>query len=252
MDLPIPPNTTDLDRLELEKLDERLILKDKKWYIIMNGIEYEYNNKQKRWIELNDDDDDDDDLNKQDIKKLKKDKLSEIKKEVNELKGFKKQSSGVFISNLPKTNITELEDLFTKYGKIKEDGIKLYYDGEKFKGEALVVYTNHESCDIAIEMLDHTKYKNQIIKVEIAKFSNEPRLLIKNMFRKLDDQLKEDIITDLNEEVSLLVDNSHLLDIKFKNETIILKFDDLQSCEMVNNKFNNRYYDGLKLETKII
>jgi len=128
--------------------------------------------------------DEEDKANKIALKKLRKEKLAQVKEELAKLKGQTAATgsvSAVFVSQLPKS-ITkeELLELFGKYGVISEDflthekRIKLYNDSTgTFKGEAVVFYHNYESVELAIEMLDGTKVGDATIKVEPAKFEQK-------------------------------------------------------------------------------
>jgi HIV Tat-specific factor 1 len=74
------------------------------------------------------------------------------------------KATAVFISGLPfSTTLTQLSSVFSKAGLILEDGdgnpkIKMYKNEQgHFKGEALVVYLQEASVELAIRLLDETE-----------------------------------------------------------------------------------------------
>lgn len=84
----------------------------------------------------------------------------------------------VYVSNLP-LDITEEEliTLMKKCGFLMKDPdtgqlkVKMYKDKEgHFKGDALVAYLKRESVDLAIQLLDESYVKNNLIRVEQARF----------------------------------------------------------------------------------
>lgn len=87
----------------------------------------------------------------------------------------------MFVSNLPlSTTITQLASVFSKAGLILEDGdgdpkIKMYKDEEgHFKGEALIVYLQEASVELAIRLLDETELElgsgEKVMRVKKAEF----------------------------------------------------------------------------------
>ncbi|GAA6017775.1 hypothetical protein JCM10207_000496 [Rhodosporidiobolus poonsookiae] len=73
-------------------------------------------------------------------------------------------NTAVFVSNLPEsTTVSQLVDTFSKAGLILEDvsgnhKVKLYKDEQgRFKGEALIVYLQEASVELAVRLLDETE-----------------------------------------------------------------------------------------------
>lgn len=94
-----------------------------------------------------------------------------------------KGNTAVFISSLPPTTTTEqLRSTFSKAGLILEDGdgvpkVKLYHDDQgRFKGEALVVYFQRESVELAVRLFDETELElgsgKGVMKVKEAKWED--------------------------------------------------------------------------------
>ncbi|SCZ90008.1 BZ3500_MvSof-1268-A1-R1_Chr1-3g01720 [Microbotryum saponariae] len=91
-----------------------------------------------------------------------------------------KANTAIFVSHLPATTtIPLLQTVFSKAGLILEDvdgnaRIKLYHDETTglFKGEALIVYLQAASVDLAIRLLDETELElgkgQQVMKVSEA------------------------------------------------------------------------------------
>ncbi|SGY18045.1 BQ5605_C015g07962 [Microbotryum silenes-dioicae] len=91
-----------------------------------------------------------------------------------------KTNTAIFVSHLPATaTIPLLQTVFSKAGLILEDvdgnpRIKLYHDETTglFKGEALIVYLQAASVDLAIRLLDETELElgkgQQVMKVSEA------------------------------------------------------------------------------------
>lgn len=75
------------------------------------------------------------------------------------------RQTAVWVTHLPEgTTVALLQSVFSKAGLILEDGngdprIKMYYDETSgaFKGEALIVYLQAESVDLAVRLLDETE-----------------------------------------------------------------------------------------------
>ncbi|GAA5863572.1 hypothetical protein JCM8547_007288 [Rhodosporidiobolus lusitaniae] len=75
-----------------------------------------------------------------------------------------RSNTSVFVSRLPpSTTVSQLVSTFSKAGLILEDvngdpKVKLYKDGEgRFKGEALIVYLQEASVELARRLLDETE-----------------------------------------------------------------------------------------------
>ncbi|KAK6457774.1 uncharacterized protein RJT20DRAFT_26406 [Scheffersomyces xylosifermentans] len=238
-----PSASSDLkDPKDLESVDSRIYLEQKsnKWIFEReeDGIsrEYEYDFESNSWILSSDDKeptetikrtvseaeiDDDEEANKQQIKRIRREKMQKLKDEISRLKAENKKkkdsssnkvSNAVYVSQLP-NDITkeELVETFSKYGILSEDfnsgqaRIKMYYNGDEFKGEALIFYHTPESVNLAIEMLDNTyirqkKDGDQHIKVEPAQFDNakprkvpEEKHVLSSEARKLLIQKKEEV-----------------------------------------------------------
>lgn len=78
-----------------------------------------------------------------------------------------RKNTAVYVTSLPlDVTVTEVHDVFSKYGVIAEEidtskpRIKLYSDDSgTFKGDALVVYFRPESVGLAVQMLDDTDFR---------------------------------------------------------------------------------------------
>lgn len=108
--------------------------------------------------------------NRDEIRRLKKQRLMELRTEVSELKLQAKriQSSDVeadsklncvHISNLPDDVLpADLKQTFSKYGLVAQD----HNEEDRLKilgnGEALLVYHNNDSVSLAIQMLDQSAF----------------------------------------------------------------------------------------------
>lgn len=267
---PPPPNAYQENPLILKTLDENISFDNEKnqWVFTKDGQEYQYNYIISKWLKIGkhtlDEEELEEEANKEELKQIKKQKLEELKKRLNHLK--KPSNTGIFISNLPDTNKLELAELFSKYGAIAKDHseelkIKLYEDNGQFKKEGLIIFENEKSVDLAVQMMDGTTYKDHKIKVEVAKFKKqadelknkfyEKVVVIENMFRKseFDESLKADIEEDINEEITKY-DLDDLVKINwFKKDAVItVRFKTIDLASKVIEKFNDRYYDGLKLK----
>ncbi|KAG7662116.1 uncharacterized protein J8A68_004378 [[Candida] subhashii] len=210
-DRPPLPSAVKCKTVDLKEIDDRISLDQESdtWIFEHQDQEYQYDYNQDKWIQKSrkhkrteeDEDDEDEKLNKQDIKKHKKEQMSILKQRLAKLKQEHKQGStqpskegeetknknhAVFISNLPLDSTEEqIIEQFSKYGLISEDfktgkpRVKLYYqDDGKFKGEALVIYHNPESVTMAIEMADGTHFGtelNEKISVQPASFKNNDK-----------------------------------------------------------------------------
>lgn len=199
-DAPPHPSVVENDPAVIKNVDERLSYeKESQQWVFerkegQSTVEYIYNFIIQQWIprpEVQSQKENDESINKQEIKKAKKEKIQAMKDERQRLRNAEKlgapSTSGVFVSRLP-SDVTsdELFDIFSKYGVIAEDfktnrpRIKLYYDQGRFKNEALVIYHNKESVNLAIDMLDNSKIRSSTdlepIKVEPAAFSGEKDL----------------------------------------------------------------------------
>lgn len=185
-DAPPLPSVVASDPDILKTVDKRLSY-DKgssQWFFEVNNdnksIEYYYNFILERWIPKTENEDnerkrshedneetinEEEEENKLAIRNLKKQKLKEMKEQMNKSKtdGNKNKSevenTGIYISQLPQ-DITkdELMETFSKYGLISEDyktgepRIKIYHNDDK--RDALIIYHSKESVSLAIEMLD--------------------------------------------------------------------------------------------------
>ncbi|CUM50873.1 uncharacterized protein AC631_04755 [Debaryomyces fabryi] len=207
-DAPPLPSVVAKDPDILKTVDKRLSY-DKgssQWLFEVNkdntSTEYYYNFILERWIPKTENEDsdrkrsheDDEDTiqeeeeeNKLAIRNLKKQKLKEMKEQMNKSKtdgnmnksGF--ENTGIYISQLPQ-DITkdELKETFSKYGLISEDyktgepRIKIYHNDDK--RDALIIYHGKESVSLAIEMLDDSFIRppsgkeQEKIKVQPAEF----------------------------------------------------------------------------------
>ncbi|EDK36087.2 hypothetical protein PGUG_00185 [Meyerozyma guilliermondii ATCC 6260] len=194
---PPHPSLVEKDPAVIKNVDERVLYEkeSQQWVFERkeeeHTVEYVYNFIVQQWVprpDLQSQKENDESVNKQEIKKVKKEKIQAMKDEIQRLRNAEKSSapstSGVFVSKLP-SDVTsdELFEIFSKYGVIAEDfktnrpRIKLYYDQGQFKNEALVIYHNKESVYLAIDMLDNSKIRSskesEPIKVEPAAFSEE-------------------------------------------------------------------------------
>lgn len=210
-----------------------------------------------------DDLDQEDKANKIALRKLRKEKLAKLRQELTELKQIPKDNT-ILISNLDEsTQELDVEQEFTKYGKI----LKIE---QKSSTSLLVHYENHESIPLSL-LLDNTSFKNSIIKVEKYSSANpssssltseqrdllqqkKRRLMkrsieIKNMFRpeEFNDDLKSDITLDIYDECKKHEIFSSIKSIEFINDIVKVSFDNTSLCEKCIEKFNGRYFDGLKL-----
>lgn len=157
------------------------------------ATEYVYNFILQQWVQRHEneaEDDEDESENKLEIKRAKNEKMQAMKDEALRLKLVEKSdgatTTSIFVSGLP-PDVTseELNEVFSKYGVISEDfktglpRIKLYYENDQFKNEALVTYHNKESVNLAVDMLDKTKIRPskhlQPISVQMATFQEEKR-----------------------------------------------------------------------------
>ncbi|KAK4047460.1 hypothetical protein OIV83_005372 [Microbotryomycetes sp. JL201] len=95
-----------------------------------------------------------------------------------------KSSRAVFVSQLPLTaTVDQIKSVFSKAGLIMEDAdgeprIKMYKDDKGlFKGEALVVYLQEASVDLATRLLDETELElgsgQGVMKVKKAEWSKD-------------------------------------------------------------------------------
>lgn len=205
-DAPPLPSLVNKDPDILKTVDERLSYdkSSSQWFFEVNNdnksTEYYYNFILERWIPTADVDNngrkrsheddtihDEEEENKLAIKNLKKQKLKEMKEQMNKSKADGNnnkstfENTGVYVSQLPR-DITkdELMDTFSKYGLISEDyktgepRIKIYHNDDQ--RDALIIYHSKESVSLAIEMLDESfirppPSKDQTkIKVEPAEF----------------------------------------------------------------------------------
>ncbi|BGP20206.1 hypothetical protein JCM10213_005939 [Rhodosporidiobolus nylandii] len=92
-------------------------------------------------------------------------------------------NTAVFVSNLPETaTVKQLVETFSKAGLILEDvngdpKVKLYKDADgRFKGEALVVYLQEASVELAVRLLDETELElgsgAKPMSVKVAEWDN--------------------------------------------------------------------------------
>ncbi|EMG50319.1 putative spliceosome factor [Candida maltosa Xu316] len=176
-----PPHPSGLEKVDIKTLDERLILEKETqtWLFEKNGHEYEYDYMKSQWISTSKRAISDEDANKEDIKRQRKEDMSKLKSELNQLKK-RKRNTAVYVSNLPiDLTVTDIEHAFNNFGKIQvgKDGnlkIKMYNDDSgKFKGEALVIFAQPDSASLAIEMMDNSLFNGQNIRVEEAKFDEK-------------------------------------------------------------------------------
>lgn len=110
--------------------------------------------------------------NRETIKRIKKERLAQMREEIKKLKAASagsvltaaselSPSSAIFVSQLPEDiTLEELIESFEKYGMLAEDlndekRVKMYVDeAGAFKKEALIIYLNPASAKMAIDMLD--------------------------------------------------------------------------------------------------
>ncbi|CCE78720.1 Piso0_000749 [Millerozyma farinosa CBS 7064] len=302
--------------------------------------EYQYNFVLERWLPKVDNADgyydnlnhsgagiDEEEANKEELRKVKKQKLIEVKDEMNKLnsemyasKGGR-PNTGVYVSNLP-DDVTkqDIVEAFSKYGVISEDfktgeqRIKLYYENEKFKNEALVIYHNKESVELAIQMLDDSLLRvgdTKRIRVQPAEFQKESNSSVqekrqltaeeKKLLKKRKEQLQKrisnwddeesgvlddkavqikrkiwdktvvienmlhkseyeenalvelDLTEDIQEECDKIGIGNSITKIAFYDidEIVIVKFSNPQHSLKCIEAFNNRYFDGLKLNVRL-
>lgn len=181
---PAPPHPTALaENPELKaQVDDRIFLdKGSNQWVFESDQEYHYNFILQQWIPA-DPKRPNEEENKQAIKRIKREKLDALKQEVQKLKHDTPPTKGVYIQNLPDTTEEEVAAAFSKYGLISENlegrpRVKLYYDGDKFKGEALVIYHSDASVPLAIEMMNDTEFHpgSGKLHVEVAQFSEKDK-----------------------------------------------------------------------------
>lgn len=191
---PPHPSVIEKDPSVVKTVDERLSYdqENQQWLfeIVQSDktVEYTYNFIVQQWVPRLDTQvqkDEDEAENKQEVKKAKREKIQAMKDEIQKLKDAEGPStSSVFVSNLPSDiTVNKIHEIFSKYGVIAEDfkdgrpRIKLYYENEKFKSEALITYQNKESVRLAVDMLDDSKIRHSpdlaAIKVEPAIFNGD-------------------------------------------------------------------------------
>lgn len=86
-----------------------------------------------------------------------------------------RKNTAVYVTNLPlDTDVQEIQRVFSRCGVIAEeiDGqksrIKMYTDEQgNFKGDALIVYFRAESVSLAIQMLDESQLRLEVLSVFI-------------------------------------------------------------------------------------
>lgn len=270
---PPPPQDIINDISKLKSLDPRISFDNhnKQFLFTHENNEYQYSFIVDKWIPIAkrvlDDDELEEEANRQEIKQLKRQKLLDIKKQ----KQQPKQNKSVFISNLPQISPTVLQQYFEKYGAIAVDKgnsprVKLYYENDKFKGEALIIYENASSVDLAIQMMNKTQISNNTITVEEATFEESKTaddiknkfyskiLVMENMFRsqELDDLLEKDIHQDIVEECEThKIDDLVKVSFFKKDQVVTAKFRSAELVEKLIQKFDKRYYDGLILNVHV-
>ncbi|GAA5871612.1 hypothetical protein JCM3774_006311 [Rhodotorula dairenensis] len=95
-------------------------------------------------------------------------------------------NTAVFVSRLPEsTTVSQLSETFSKAGLILEDAagepkIKLYRDENgKFKGEALIVYLQEASVELACRLFDETELVlgsgDGVMSVKVAEWDNSKK-----------------------------------------------------------------------------
>lgn len=274
---PPTPSEVEADPASLKNLDSRILYDQEKRQFILavssegKTEEYQYSFIVKQWIlikkHIMDDEELEEEANKEEIKRLKKQKLNSIRQEKEML--IEPSSSGIFISNLPETTIDELKSHFSKYGSIALDEgdsprIKLYFDESKrFKHEALILYENSKSVDLAIQMAHQTLMRGRVIGVEVAKFkaNHSEKLMdikkkfyskivvIENMFQKTeletDEYLKSDIESDIKDECSKVgSDDVVKISLFPQDEMVTIKFRDPELATRLIDNLQSRFYDG--------
>lgn len=163
---------------------------------------FEFNDALERWIPLSFTSEEKLTEAQKEIQEKKKQKLQQLKEEKQNREKTQQQTA-VYVSKLPAdVDLTELKQIFSKYGIIAEDllaakpKIKLYTDEEgNFKGDALVVYLKPESVDLAIQMLDGTKLRvnGEDIKVQKAEFKKKSDEENKGTKRQLSEEERQTI-----------------------------------------------------------
>ncbi|RLV96666.1 Cold sensitive U2 snRNA suppressor 2 [Spathaspora sp. JA1] len=272
-----PPSPERLGSIDTSTIDDRIHLEQNNWIYEHESTEYIYNYNQDKWIRKRPREEESEEVNKTHIKQARTEQMSKLKQKLSELKQGR-TTSALFISNLPLT-ITQLEivELFNKYGNIAMDKqgqprVKLYTSEDKFNGQALVIYEKSTSVTMAIDMMDGVEVQNKQIKVEPATFkekeekedkqkedykntlnSIKQKILYKNvvilqgMFRKQEynQQLKQDITEDIKDEL----EQGTIQSIQFmvEQQEIHIKFTQPKYATLCIEKFNNRWYDGLKV-----
>lgn len=127
-------------------------------------------------------------LTKEDRKNKKKRKGGAADEAGAEGKPAKKPrgNTAVFVSHLPEsTTVSQLFETFSKAGLILEDAagepkIKLYRDQSgKFKGEALIVYLQEASVELACRLFDETELLlgsgDGVMSVKVAEWDNSKK-----------------------------------------------------------------------------
>ncbi len=181
----------------------------------------------------------------------------------------KRSNTSVYVSQLPSdTSISELEQLFSKYGVLLEDPetgdpkIKMYKDEQgAFTGNALVIYLKEESVQLAIELLDDSDFrpgKASKIKVEKAVFKEKPSKettkpnssnKLQHLRKKLDWDDDQDKKTTLNKHARVVVlKNMFTLQELDEDPALLLdlKEDVRQECERFGPVTNVVLYDHLE------
>lgn len=175
---PRQADAKDLDpRISYDQTEDKWIFEDPE-----TNDNFEFNPVLERWIPLIYTDESNLTEAQKEIQEKKKQKLQELKEEKQNRKKTPVQRA-VYVSKLPlDTDLTELKQIFSKYGIIAEDlltgkpKIKLYTDEEgNFKGDALVVYLKPESVELSIQMLNGIKLrvKGDDISVQKAEFKEK-------------------------------------------------------------------------------
>lgn len=208
------------ERISYNQVTSQYIFEDK-------DNEYQYNFILQDWIPIGSKtvEDVDEQENVETIRRLKKQKLEELKPDsttktkTTTAPATTKVNTGVFVSNLP-SDVTksELEEAFGKFGLISEDfktgekRIKLYLDSQgNFKGEALVIYYNKESVDLSIQMLDDTliRVQGEKIKVEPARFDPNHEPVEKRVLTAEEKKLLQDKTQAMKKKLADWGDNSN-------------------------------------------
>lgn len=191
-------DSKDLDpRISYDQSEEKWIFEDPD-----TNEFFEFNHVLERWIPSTFANDGNLTEAQKEIQEKKKQKLQELKEEKQSRKKSAPQTA-VYISNLPlDADLTELKQIFSKYGIIAEDllagkpKIKLYTDDDgKFKGDALVVYLKPESVELSIQMLNGTKLRvnGGDITVQKAEFKEKTDTEAKGTKRQLTEEEKQTI-----------------------------------------------------------